>query len=151
MDNQVKKKEVANIGHGIAKIYWKTGGWSVCSIGSTRKGKRWFAASNWTSGSTTKHWSWVLRVEFIDTGVDTFSEMKFENVSVKYLDDDYKTQTMKMAETWKMNDDKNNREANIILPNGITYGEYCEARRSVNGGILPLDCLIDMLLTNEDE
>jgi hypothetical protein len=36
---------------GIYRIFWKSGGSSVASIGMTYSGKRWVAPSNWTNGS----------------------------------------------------------------------------------------------------
>ena len=41
--------ELLSCPHGIYKIYWKSGGSSLASIGSMHNGERWIAPINWTS------------------------------------------------------------------------------------------------------
>lgn len=43
----MKKNEIKNIKHGLYRIWWRLGGNSLASVGSTRSGRRWFAATNW--------------------------------------------------------------------------------------------------------
>lgn len=52
--------------HGVYKIYWKGGGSSLASIGSTRNGKRWIAPCNWVNDTvTTDHWDSIKKVKLI--------------------------------------------------------------------------------------
>ena len=137
LDHDMKKKEVQELGHGIAKIYWRHGGWSVGSIGSNSKGKRWFAASNWISGSTTKYWKYVLRVEFVDVGIDmpNTDQQKAE------------AEAIRTANIWSMNEKRN--ELKTLLICGITYDEYCKNLKSAGRTPLPVNCLMEMI--NEDD
>ena len=43
------KRDILNCKHGLYKIYWKSGGSSLASIGSLSCGARWFAPTNWTN------------------------------------------------------------------------------------------------------
>ena len=53
--------------HGVYRIYWKDGGSSVASVGSTSDGTRWYQPSNWISEEVCTSWSRVERVELIET------------------------------------------------------------------------------------
>lgn len=44
------KIAVASINNGVYRIYWRSGGFSVASIGRTRSGDVWIAPANWVSG-----------------------------------------------------------------------------------------------------
>lgn len=41
------KREARQIGHGLFKLFWKSGGASLAAVGSDREGNRWFAPTNW--------------------------------------------------------------------------------------------------------
>lgn len=68
--------------HGLYRLHWKTGGWSLAAVGSLYDGSRWFAASNWTAerriGIASESWDHVDHVEplLIDSGLaaGTYSE-----------------------------------------------------------------------------
>lgn len=60
----MSKAQAKKLQHGIYRIFWKTGGSSLASVGSDREGNRWFAATNWISGNCID-WRPVLRVERI--------------------------------------------------------------------------------------
>lgn len=48
-------EEIQSLKHGLYVINWAKdhgGGQSLASVGSERDGRRWFAPTNWTSGST---------------------------------------------------------------------------------------------------
>jgi hypothetical protein len=57
--------------HGAYKIFWKSGGVSVASIGFTYDGTNWFAPCNWTSEDNSRplvastDWNKVERIELI--------------------------------------------------------------------------------------
>lgn len=59
---------------GVYRLFWKTGGCSVASVGMTYDGTRWFAPANWTTGSAdaslatvvSTDWGRVDRVELIE-------------------------------------------------------------------------------------
>ena len=65
----MKKKDVKKLDHGLYKIFWKDGGYSLASVGSLACGKRWMAPTNWISVPTSKrkHWKMVKSVELIAT------------------------------------------------------------------------------------
>lgn len=66
------KKEFSNLKHGVYRIFWKSGGISLASVGSTHDGTRWFAPCNWVSEEkkfpkvTSTDWGEVERVELIE-------------------------------------------------------------------------------------
>jgi len=65
----MKKTEVQKLGHGLYKIYWKTGGQSNAAVGSMPNGDRWIAPTNWIGGMGTTArsvWKGVKSVERID-------------------------------------------------------------------------------------
>ena len=47
----MRTREVNKLKHGLYKIYWCSGGFSICAMGGDRNGDRWIASTNWTSGS----------------------------------------------------------------------------------------------------
>lgn len=53
---------------GLYKLWWKSGGISLASVGLTHDGARWYAPTNWTSGDNEKpmvastNWRQVLSV-----------------------------------------------------------------------------------------
>lgn len=48
--------------HGLYRIYWKSGGSSIASIGSLSDGTRWYAPTNWITVPSTD-WKIVRRIE----------------------------------------------------------------------------------------
>lgn len=65
----MKKKEFEKLNLGVYRVYWKSGGSSLATIGMTFNGDRWIAPSNWTfparvSKSIRKA---ILKVEKIGT------------------------------------------------------------------------------------
>jgi hypothetical protein len=67
----MKQTEVKELKHGLYKLWWKTGGCSLASVGSTHDGSRWYAPCNWTSQDNERpmvastDWIDVDRVELI--------------------------------------------------------------------------------------
>lgn len=59
---------------GVYRLFWKSGGFSVASVGMTYDGTRWYAPANWTTGSAdaslatvvSTDWGRVDRVELIE-------------------------------------------------------------------------------------
>lgn len=56
---------------GLYRIYWKSGGHSLASVGILHDGSRWYAPCNWTSDPRMKvvcdnDWSFVERVQRIE-------------------------------------------------------------------------------------
>ena len=60
----VREYDYANLKHGLYRIYWKSGGSSVASVGSHADGSRWFAPANWISPHG-EDWSEVDGVKVI--------------------------------------------------------------------------------------
>lgn len=58
--------EVATVAHGLYRIWWRNGGVSIGSVGSTASGARWLAPTNWLSGSSGDAWDAVLRLDRLD-------------------------------------------------------------------------------------
>ena len=61
-------KEQANaIEHGLYRLFWKSGGTSLASVGSLYDGTHWFAPTNWTSptagGIASTDWRKIDKVE----------------------------------------------------------------------------------------
>ena len=52
------------IRHGLYKLYWKSGGHSLASVGSHRDGTRWYAPTNWINVPGTD-WESIEYVEVI--------------------------------------------------------------------------------------
>ncbi len=63
----MKKRKVQELNHGLYKIYWKSGGSSLASVGSDRGGARWMAPVNWVSpiSSHADHWKAVRKIKLI--------------------------------------------------------------------------------------
>lgn len=66
------KEKVTKLKHGIYRVFWKSGGSSVASVGSTGSGKRWLAATNWIAEddkypkiAATHMWGQVKSVVFL--------------------------------------------------------------------------------------
>jgi len=57
------KEQVKSTPNGLYTVYWKGGGSSLASIGTTPTGKKWIAPVNWVSGSTSKRRVWK-RISF---------------------------------------------------------------------------------------
>tara|TARA_Y100000310_G_C20598360_1_gene771697 strand:+ start:227 stop:601 length:375 start_codon:yes stop_codon:yes gene_type:complete len=56
---------------GLYRIFWKSGGTSLASVGQTHDGTRWFAPCNWTGKNenplvASTDWKLVSRFELID-------------------------------------------------------------------------------------
>lgn len=43
----MNQRQVKDLPHGLYILYWKTGGYSLASVGSDASGRRWFAPTNW--------------------------------------------------------------------------------------------------------
>jgi hypothetical protein len=48
------REEILGCPHGIYKIFWESGGFSLAAIGSLPDGTRWMSPTNWTDSSTLK-------------------------------------------------------------------------------------------------
>ena len=65
----MKESDVQRL--GVYRIYWKTGGSSVSSIGQLYDGTLWIAPTNWTSKSvdgiaTIPQWDDIEKVKLIE-------------------------------------------------------------------------------------
>jgi len=67
----VTKSQSKELRLGVYRIYWKSGGSSLASVGIMYNGDRWFAPANWTSNkyphpivASTK-WISVKKVKLI--------------------------------------------------------------------------------------
>lgn len=62
----MNRKEVRLLNHGLYKLFWKSGGNSLASIGSLCDGTKWFAPCNWTSetedGIASCDWNKIEKV-----------------------------------------------------------------------------------------
>jgi hypothetical protein len=69
------RKETQNLLHGVYRLYWRSGGCSLASVGSLHNGDRWFACANWTSEKTrgivvaNDWWRKVVRAELVERQV----------------------------------------------------------------------------------
>ena len=68
----MKRKKVQSLSLGVYRIFWKSGGSSVASVGQLHNGDRWIAPANWTSQfpgtmGSTDYWKQIDRVELIAT------------------------------------------------------------------------------------
>lgn len=65
----MKKSEVLALSNGLYKVYWKSGGSSLCAVGILHNGDRWLAPTNWTGDGkvsfSAEHWKSVLKVKII--------------------------------------------------------------------------------------
>ena len=57
--------DVAALRHGVYRIHWRSGGFSVAAVGHTASGEKWFAPANWIS-VPWYIWTEVDRVELIE-------------------------------------------------------------------------------------
>lgn len=68
--SQMKPEDVQKLKLGLYKIYWKSGGHSLASVGQLHDGAKWMAPCNWSSqakdGVVTTDWSGVEKVEQIN-------------------------------------------------------------------------------------
>ena len=63
----MKEFKVRELVNGVYRIYWKSGGYSVASIGRLSNGDVWLAPSNWVKPSLDiKTWKSVKKVELIE-------------------------------------------------------------------------------------
>lgn len=65
---KINKKDVQKLKHGLYRIYWKSGGCSLASVGSMPNGDRWIAPTNWVSCGTAelKYWKSILKVKALN-------------------------------------------------------------------------------------
>lgn len=68
----MKRKEIRKLSLGVYRIFWKSGGCSVASVGQLHNGDRWIAPANWTSEfprtmGVVDYWKMIERVELIAT------------------------------------------------------------------------------------
>ena len=69
----MKKAEYQKLDHGLYRINWKTGGFSLASVGSDHSGTRWYAPTNWVGFAPHKNncpctdWRPVASVELLFT------------------------------------------------------------------------------------
>ena len=81
--------EAQKLDHGLYAIYWKMGGFSLASVGSTYSGKRWYAPTNWVGFKPSERntpatdWIRVERVELLFSmtwvGGDRYDITRHEN------------------------------------------------------------------------
>lgn len=64
------QREVQKLGHGLYRLFWKSGGMSLASVGSLHDGRRWFACTNWVSkesdGIACTSWRLVDHVVLVE-------------------------------------------------------------------------------------
>lgn len=54
----MKMSDVQNLPPGIYRIFWKTGGSSLASVGCDKDGKRWLAPTNWLLANNVDLTNW---------------------------------------------------------------------------------------------
>lgn len=59
------KIETKKLPLGLYKLFWKSGGWSLASVGQDESGNKWIAPTNWITPSATDYWTKISRVEQI--------------------------------------------------------------------------------------
>ncbi|MHA2279531.1 MAG: hypothetical protein ACXAC5_01380 [Promethearchaeota archaeon] len=53
---------------GLYRVFWRSGGSSLASVGITADGGRWLAPINWVAPTVDQsHWAEVVRLEHIAT------------------------------------------------------------------------------------
>lgn len=64
------QEQVKKMPHGLYRVYWKEGGYSLASMGSCYDGSRWICPCNWTHSdlsypkvATTMVWRKIERLE----------------------------------------------------------------------------------------
>ena len=69
----MKAQEYQKLDHGLYRINWKSGGFSLASVGSDHSGTRWYAPTNWCGFAPHKNncpctdWRKVESVELLFT------------------------------------------------------------------------------------
>lgn len=70
----MKIGDVQKLRHGLYRVYWKSGGSSLASVGSFASGQRWFAPTNWislvTEESAARLWKSIKRVESLEKPIE---------------------------------------------------------------------------------
>lgn len=63
----MRTREVNKLKHGLYKIYWRDGGFSIASMGGFANGDRWIAPVNWINGSVSfdKFKRKILKMELL--------------------------------------------------------------------------------------
>ena len=61
------KKQINKLKFGCYRVWWKSGGYSVASLGFFRDGTRWLAPSNWITFPTEFNniWPSIRKMTFI--------------------------------------------------------------------------------------
>ena len=82
---EVVNFDPSNLDYGIYKIFWKSGGCSLASVGGTYNGTRWLAPTNWTCGEgkpfeATTDWGGVAGVEVVIANGGFDRDEDFESV-----------------------------------------------------------------------
>lgn len=71
------KSQVEMLDHGVYRIYWKSGGYSLASVGSDERGERWYAPTNWLIVPGFD-WSAVSHASLVESKQVTPREAKFD-------------------------------------------------------------------------
>jgi hypothetical protein len=58
-------KEAKNLSLGLYRLFWKSGGSSLASVGQDESGNKWIAPINWITPGATDYWKHISRVEQI--------------------------------------------------------------------------------------
>lgn len=61
----MKREKVQRLEHGLYKIRWKDGGYSLAAVGSLSNGQRWMAPTNWICIGENVSWKMVKKVKLI--------------------------------------------------------------------------------------
>ena len=64
----MKKEKVQKLDHGIYRVYWKSGGSSVCTVGTLKDGDKWIRHTNRTNKDilfNKKIWKSVRRMKLL--------------------------------------------------------------------------------------
>jgi hypothetical protein len=65
----MKPHQVAKLPLGIYRLHWRSGGFSLASVGQLHNGHKWFACANWSSdsirGIASTLWEEVVRAEIV--------------------------------------------------------------------------------------
>lgn len=56
------KKQVRKLKFGVYRVWWKSGGNSVASIGFFADGTRWFSPSNWINKDKANLEEWSIKI-----------------------------------------------------------------------------------------
>jgi len=74
----------AHIPHGLYKIYWKTGGHSLASMGFLKNGCTWIACANWINEEKARLHD---HIETIDS-LELIERVNYEEYYEKYYAND---------------------------------------------------------------